>query len=1286
MTKRGYTLILWLVLAVLTVSAQPYCDVRTYNVRDGLAANSISSIAQDNRQLMWFATRNGLCCFDGYRFTTFRDRLGMGRVLTTNRLLTISANALGDVWCATYDRRVFLFDSQQCRFIDVTAIIKRELGIDFEFNHFYTLKNGHTWITGKNKQNYNFRIDDRAVKSGKGIELFGVGGHPLKDKVRKVEQDLDGNEWVFTDRGIQTPQRLMPSRRNYEYMVQSRHVISGRDRRRMVYFATRDGQLGCYARGMADVRPLRLPAGVRQVTGMVERDRRTLVLGTDRGVVFYDKPSGTSRVVSLQNPSQPSPLARRVCLDSRGNVWAFSDGSGVTRIDRRLQPHWMTAEAASTADETRSLTPFFFEDRHHTVWVVPTHGTFSYYDARRDALVPYVLGSAPHGGANEPTIDKRFFDAQGNLWFTSTHDLTRVNFNVRHFTTLPIEAKRDVRAVALLPDGRVVGGLDNGALAFIAPGGGSPSYLDATGAMGPRPVPLTNRTYAFLLDSRGRQWIGAKGDGIYLREPGKPLRHFMPDARDPHALSHAEVYDIYEDSRHRIWVATYGAGISLAQPQADGSVRFMNAGTAFRRYPKDLFQDVRRITATPDGTLIASTTDGILAFDARFDHPAQVVFHATSHVAGDTTSLATSDVLQTHVARDGRIYVVTMSGPLQLLTRGSLMKGNAVFRSIDNPHSLGGIILSIAEDRNGMLWLPRENSLECYNPLTGEFSTCGITQLGNNVEFSEAKPCYDAQGDRLLLGAMGGIVAFRPSALTKSSYKPRVVFTSVQYQGEAAPQPILYTNELEVPASRRTLTISFAALDYQDNYLIRYAYMMEGVDKTWNYVGTDHNASYNRLPAGRHRLLVKSTNADGVWMDNVAVLTVYAHPTFWETVWAKLLYAALALALLWGILYTYSLRKRAQLDKEMGEMKTRFFTEIGHKLRTPLTLIGGPVTEVLGTEQLSNRARIQMEMVQRNARHMLDLVNRMLVHNTADNYLVDDATAPVFAGRVAAAGEHGREETGMPTDKDREKLLVVEDNDDLRLFLTEILQDDYEVLAAENGKVGLEMAQKNLPDFIITDVMMPVMDGLTMVHLIKQNKDICHIPVIVLSAKASLDDRLQGLKEGIDDYITKPFSATYLKRRIENIIAQRHTLQQAFLQQIAPEGQVEVAPSRYRLASPQIVDADQEMMQRLMKYLEAHIGNAELRIEDLAVAVNLGRTVFYEKVKSIVGMTPVDFVRHVRMQRAEELVARSKEPFSQIAYSVGFTDPKYFSKCFKKETGMAPSEYRAKAKASGTGE
>jgi AraC-like DNA-binding protein len=184
-----------------------------------------------------------------------------------------------------------------------------------------------------------------------------------------------------------------------------------------------------------------------------------------------------------------------------------------------------------------------------------------------------------------------------------------------------------------------------------------------------------------------------------------------------------------------------------------------------------------------------------------------------------------------------------------------------------------------------------------------------------------------------------------------------------------------------------------------------------------------------------------------------------------------------------------------------------------------------------------------------------------------------------------------------------------------------------------------------------------------------------------------MEDRLAGLRAGIDDYITKPFSATYLKQRVENIVESRKLLQQSLLANVNVNvetgGSSEDLPAEgsndgnvYKLEAPQIVDTDKKMMEKLMEYLNQHIGEAELRIEDLADAVGMGRTSFYSKLKTIVGMTPVDFVRHIRIQRAEYLIIHSNDTFSQVAYAVGFSDPKYFSRCFKKETGMTPSEYK----------
>ena len=275
-----------------------------------------------------------------------------------------------------------------------------------------------------------------------------------------------------------------------------------------------------------------------------------------------------------------------------------------------------------------------------------------------------------------------------------------------------------------------------------------------------------------------------------------------------------------------------------------------------------------------------------------------------------------------------------------------------------------------------------------------------------------------------------------------------------------------------------------------------------------------------------------------------------------------------------------------------------------------------------------------------------------------------------------------KEEMENNADPDSLSILVVEDNEELKSFLKSILSDSYTVITASNGEEGLLHAIEDIPDLIISDVMMPVMDGLDMIKQIKENNNICHIPIIVLSAKASLDDRIAGLEQGIDDYITKPFSATYLKTRIASLLRQRKSLQEIYMAKLTEGKNIAVAETLDTLtpSQPQITPYDEQFMQKVMEFMEEQMDNAELTIDEFAEKLMLSRTIFYRKLKSIIGLTPVDFIREIRIKRAVQLIDSGEYNFSQVAYMTGFNDPKYFSKCFKKVIGITPSEYKEKKK------
>ena len=281
-------------------------------------------------------------------------------------------------------------------------------------------------------------------------------------------------------------------------------------------------------------------------------------------------------------------------------------------------------------------------------------------------------------------------------------------------------------------------------------------------------------------------------------------------------------------------------------------------------------------------------------------------------------------------------------------------------------------------------------------------------------------------------------------------------------------------------------------------------------------------------------------------------------------------------------------------------------------------------------------------------------------------------------------------------------ILVVEDNADLRKFLYSILSPTYNVLLAENGKAGLVMVRKEIPDFILTDVTMPVMDGLSMIHEIKQDTTLNNIPVMILSAKASVEDQQRGFDEGVDAYITKPFSTPYLLGRIEAILTQRRNIQIDVIRKLKETGDKDAIAALRILpaavpqpalnqaetsAENETVDPNSELafiaaqiqdraMMRVFRFVVAHTGNPELKIDDISNEIGMSRSVLYNKVKATTGMTPVDFVRHIRIKKACEMLRKTDDTLSSIAFAVGFTDPKYFSKVFKKETGIVPTEYR----------
>ncbi|HYC85540.1 MAG TPA: response regulator, partial [Chryseosolibacter sp.] len=255
-------------------------------------------------------------------------------------------------------------------------------------------------------------------------------------------------------------------------------------------------------------------------------------------------------------------------------------------------------------------------------------------------------------------------------------------------------------------------------------------------------------------------------------------------------------------------------------------------------------------------------------------------------------------------------------------------------------------------------------------------------------------------------------------------------------------------------------------------------------------------------------------------------------------------------------------------------------------------------------------------------------------------------------------------EPDSPGDAEKPIVLVVEDNDEIRAYLRTLLSPHYEVLESANGIDGLQVAFERLPDLLLCDVMMPGMNGVELVTKLKSDQRTNHIPAIMLTARGALNHQVEGLETGADDYLTKPFHNTLLLVKIRNLLAMRERLREKYSRIVTLEPRHEV-----------VEDPDEKFIQRLMSILEENLMDSDFNVTKLVREIGMSRPVLFRKIKMLTGLSVIDLIRNLRMKKAGMLLRQKKLSISEVAFTVGFADPKYFSKSFRTHFGMTPSQY-----------
>jgi len=1264
---------------------------RHIGMEDGLAANTVRHIAQDKYGYIWFGTDNGLCRYDGIKVQPYRIAENKSNQYISALLPTDEGILVGT------EKGVFLFrfDTEQYERLPLSIhSAVTSLSFDKEDNLWISTNAQGIWC-------YTMNSNKKEVRHYDFLQTNGYVAQVLVDNTNQI--------WAVTNWGTYGLSRLNRLHAKFERMDFKSPVPYNS----LCMLQTHDEQLwlGTWEHGLLLIHSdghleQMLPDGIAtHIHTLFERPDNTICIGCDDGLICFN-PNTRQWSRLWQQQTQRDRFVYAITNDNEGGLWIGTFYGGVYYVS----PIGKRFDSFTTDNGLGgNVISRFCEDGQGNIWIASDDGGIICYSPKQQAFINYTHQD------ELSSVNAHALAVKGaELWIgTYTRGVFVLNTTTGQLRNYDYRSLRDASS------------------------------------------------YAICHDSKGRTWVGTmEGFNLYIPETDKFQRI---------GATNALTIDIDEDSKHRIWLSTQGAGMWCYSPDKKEFKQYVHNDDDEYSLPSD---QVNCATVDASGRLWIGTLDGLCYYDSSKGH------------------------------------------------------FNKVELSVET-----GNIMSIIEDQ-GALWISTEHGIVKYEPQTSNLRSAEGRLLPEGHKKSQTSDLSTQRFTR-----HDGLVCeqFQPNAGIKAS-DGRIYFGTVNGFNAFFPYQIKVNHTIppvyiSAQETNNQMVFSFVALSYCSPEKNQYAYMLEGYDKDWNYVGNQTRATYTNLPAGTYTFRVKATNNDGIWSENEATISIVVPPPFWWTWYAKIFYVLLIVFCIWYYVrvrlkqaekrhQNELQRLQEQKEKEAREARLNFFTMVAHEIRTPVSLIIGPLEKIKAENE-------ELRIIDRNAHRLLELVNQlldfrkveqhMLVNNFSPRNIkellqaVCERFAPTFKqngmqftvnypdehftaivdgeaitkvvsnlltnankysktsvtlscilepdeehfritvsddgvgirpedrehifepffqaqnnkpgtgiglnivksivdlhhGTISIESEVGQGSTFticLPvnqqiTDNGELKterydylqdeqisknensetyhtsqfstlssqlpsLLIVDDSDDMLEFLSSSLDQQYQIATAHDGIEALDLVSKQQFDLIISDWMMPRMDGAEFCKQVRSNPLTSHIPFILLTAKTDEQSKVEGMDIGADAYIEKPFSVQYLEACIRNIIALRRKLIEKFSSEpTAPVTEIASNPT------------DDRFLTQMTQIIEENIANSDLSVNFLAEQLGISRSGLFAKIKTLADITPNEMIQVVRLKRAAKLLREGKYLVSEVGYMVGFSNPSYFTKCFQKQFGIKPGDY-----------
>ena len=1002
-----------LLLFVFTAKAQNQALLTHFTTDQGLSQNTVVSVHKDQKGLMWFGTWDGLNKFDGYRFTVYKGNpnpLDQNSPLHT-RIDWIREDKSGNLWLKTYDDLLYRFSPSTERFIRVSKVTTESGNYD-KFRTVWVLENGDVWCALQKGGLYRVTSDPKT--SELTIQEPFAGEKPKNfGRINLVFMDSEGTTWVLSNQGLarqlsgeRLPTVLFREKTPSDIQL-SQAFYCKLETKAELYFGAASGKLLAYNRTSKTFRQIQT-AFHSDITSLLKLpDGRLFAASAKEGFFLFNPISGQTDYFDKQHyPEMHSNVISEPFVDSFGEIWMAINQPGVLHFmpkSKTFEYLWQkTPFEIRNASQQTSF--FVFEDAFKTLWVHSSEGTLFPYDRTNHHFRWFFNNPANPSCVFKTNIQVAWADSEGILWVCAgSQGIYKCVQRNRDFHFQSMErfihsGTPDIRSLFRDNNRNIWVGSKAGELRLLNAAHESLGVLCRDGNLRPT-GDMKLAVYNILQDRKGRIWLATKGQGLVLVQPKTATSFkltFFSRQFGKYDLPSNNLYDLYEDHRGRLWIASYEGGLILVDEQG-GKFRFLSGKNDLKGYPAEACPRVRCIDGDKNGNIWVGTTNGFLVFSDRFSKASDIEFFHYNRDSRLLKALNLSDIYQLLCDTQGNVWFGTFGGGL-IVCKNYKLGETPELQGFDTRSGFHtDIVLSLTEDRQHKLWLTSENVLARFDPVSKD---CDRYSLANGLDAGDflESSVYRSVDGSLLFGNSTGFYDFSPANVKRNSFAPSIALTRLQIFGRDAvvggeDSPLKCNlddcSEIRLTHLQRTFSIEFSALDFQTPENIQYAYKLEGFEENWNTLQKARVATYTSVPRGKYTLLVKCTNSDGVWSNKIRRLEINVLPSFWQTIWAYLMYITLAVLAVWGILYLFyvylQLKNDVVLEQQISDIKLRFFTDISHELRTPMTLISAPLEHILKEEDVSDQVRHQLLTMQRNSDRMSRLLNQILDFRKVQN-------------------------------------------------------------------------------------------------------------------------------------------------------------------------------------------------------------------------------------------------------------------------------------------------------------